>query len=216
MINFLYIIAILTYSLSASGYDSKISLINADIKQRMIKGNSWRYGCPVGLNNLRYLKVKHWNFKGTSEIGEIIVHKDVAKSVKKIFEELYAIKYPIKQMKLVSKYKGSDWQSIEVDNTSALNCRKVTGNKKKWSNHAYGKAIDINPIENPYVSKKGHISHKSSTKYRKRKHNSAKGIADKAMLLKKDKATKIFEKHGWSWGGDWKYIKDYQHFEYKK
>lgn len=84
----------------------------------------------------------------------------------------------------------------------------------KWSNHAYGKAIDINPIENPYISKKGHISHKASSKYRKRVHKASRGLSDKAMLLKKDKATKIFEKYGWKWGGDWRYIKDYQHFEY--
>ncbi len=202
------------YSLMADGYYSKISPITSEVKKRMIKGNSWKKGCPVDLENLRYIRIRHLDFKGMNKMGELIVHADVADGVVKIFEELYDIKYPIRQMKLVSEFKGNDWQSIEADNTSALNCRPVTGNKKKWSNHAYGKAIDINPIENPYISRTGYISHKASAKYRKRVHNSSRGLADKAMALKNDKVTKIFEKYGWTWGGDWEPVKDYQHFEF--
>ena len=81
----------------------------------------------------------------------------------------------------------------------------------KWSKHSYGKAIDINPIENPYISRKGYISHKASLTYRKRVHKKSTS-ADKALLLKNDKATKIFKKYGWIWGGDWSGVKDYQHF----
>ena len=199
----------------ADGYYSKISPITPETKKRMIKGNSWRYGCPVALNELRYLQVKYWNLKGTTNIGELIVHRNVAKSVSKIFGELYAIKYPIKQMRLVSDFKGSDWQSIEADNTSAFNCRNIIGNKNKWSNHAYGKAIDINPIENPYMSRKGTSSHSKSRPFlpNKRFHKSTLSPADKAVLLKNDKAVKIFKNYGWRWGGDWKGIKDYQHFD---
>ena len=143
-------------------------------------------------------------------MGEIIVHKDVAQEVKAIFAELYEIEYPIRKMRLVSEYKGSDWQSIESDNTSAFNCRKATGSKN-WSKHSYGKAIDINPIENPYISRSGRISHKASQQYRKRTHKK-NTAADKAVLLKNDKATKVFKKYGWIWGGDWSGVKDYQHF----
>jgi len=176
----------------------------------MIKGNSWRKGCPVPLRDLRYLKVTYMDFNGKDKTGEIIVHKDVAHDVKEIFSELYEMKYPVRKMKLVSDYKGSDWQSIEADNTSAFNCRNATGSKK-WSKHSYGKAIDLNSIENPYISRSGHISHKASKQYRKRIHkkNSA---ADKAVLLKNDKAVRIFKRHGWKWGGDWSGVKDYQHF----
>jgi poly-gamma-glutamate synthesis protein (capsule biosynthesis protein) len=143
-------------------------------------------------------------------MGELIVHKDVAIEVLDIFESLYALKYPIHKMRLVSEYKGNDWQSIEADNTSAFNCRNATGSKK-WSKHSYGKAIDLNPIENPYISRKGRISHKASLKYRKRVHKST-SHADKAVLLKDDKIVKIFKSYGWKWGGDWSSIKDYQHF----
>ena len=210
------LMTIAIYSLIAEGYNTKISPITENIKKRMIKGNSWKKGCPVGLKDLRYVRVRHWDFKGGSMMGELIVHADVSRGVSKIFEELYDIGYPVRQMRLVSDFKGNDWQSIEADNTSALNCRSVTGNKKKWSNHAYGKAIDINPIENPYISRTGYISHKASASYRKRVHKPSRGLADKALLLKKDRATEIFEKYGWAWGGDWDPVKDYQHFEYVK
>jgi hypothetical protein len=193
-----------------ANYNATVSPITPEIKKRMIKGKSWRKGCPVSLQNLRYLRVIHKNFSGQDQRGEIIVHKDVASEVKQIFKELYVIGYPIRKMKLVSDYKGSDWQSIEADNTSAFNCRKATGSKN-WSKHSYGKAIDINSIENPYVSRSGHISHKASYAYKKRQHKN-NSAADKAVLLKNDKAVRIFKKYGWKWGGDWSRVKDYQHF----
>ena len=191
-------------------YSYSISKITPEIKKRMIQGNSWRKGCPVSLKDLRYLHLKHIDFKGKDVKGEIIVHKDVSVEVTKIFKSLYTIGYPVKKMRLVSDYKGNDWQSIEADNTSAFNCRNATGSKK-WSKHSYGKAIDINPIENPYIARSGRISHKASLKYRKRVHKNST-YADKAVLLKNDKATNIFKKYGWKWGGDWPGVKDYQHF----
>ncbi|MFT7823794.1 MAG: M15 family metallopeptidase [Sulfurimonas sp.] len=191
-------------------YQARINKISPEIKQRMIKGNSYRKGCPVGLNDLRYLRIKHKNFIGKEQWGEMIVHKDVADEVLKIFEALYEADYPIRKMRLVSDYQGKDWHSIEADNTSAFNCRSATGSKK-YSKHAYGKAIDINPIENPYISRSGRISHKASLVYRKRVHKEDTA-ADRAVLLPDDKAVKIFKKYGWKWGGEWSSVKDYQHF----
>ena len=197
----------LTVSLMAT---STITTITPAIKERMIQGNSWHKGCPVGLQDLRYLRIKYLNFEGETKLGEMIVHKEVADEVVEIFHELYTIAYPIHKMKLVSDYKGNDWQSIEADNTSAFNCRKATGSKH-WSKHSYGKAIDLNSIENPYISRSGRIAHKASLQYRKRVHQQDT-VADKAVLLKNDKATKIFKKYSWKWGGDWSGVKDYQHF----
>ena len=188
-----------------------VSMLSDNIQHRMKKGNSWHKGCPVGLQDLRYLRIKYLNFEGETKLGEMIVHKEVADEVVDIFHELYTIGYPIHKMKLVSDYKGNDWQSIEADNTSAFNCRNATGSKK-WSKHSYGKAIDINPIENPYISRKGRISHKASLQYRKRVHRLDIHPDNWALLLKNDKATKIFKKYGWKWGGDWAVVKDYQHF----
>jgi hypothetical protein len=211
----LLITLIFISTLSANVNPFKILSINSDIKKRMIEGNSFKKNCPVPLKDLRYLSIKHLGFDGKDKIGELIVHKSISSDTLKIFDELYKIKYPIYKMKLVSDYKGDDWVSIEANNTSAFNCRPITGKKNKWSKHAYGKAIDINPIENPYISRKGHISHKDSLKYRTRNHK-LETLKDKAVLLKEDKAVKIFEKYGWKWGGDWITIKDYQHFEYKR
>jgi poly-gamma-glutamate synthesis protein (capsule biosynthesis protein) len=210
-------ILLLTTLLSSSlfaQFNASISKITPEVKKRMIKGDSWRKGCPVSLSGLRYLEVSHLNFYGDTVTGEIIVHKDVADDIVEIFEELYNMNYAINQMKLVSDFKGNDWESIEADNTSAFNCRKATGSKK-WSKHSYGKAIDINPLENPYISKKGHISHKVSKKYRKRVHKNINDFQDRAVLLKHDPATETFINHGWTWGGSWNTIKDYQHFSKK-
>jgi hypothetical protein len=211
MIKKVLLLTSITSTVLFAQFNYNISNITPAVKERMLKANSWRQTCPVSLVDLRYINVNHLDFNGQTVSGEIIVHKDVADEVVNIFSELYEIRYPIRQMRLVSDFKANDWQSIEAGNTSAFNCRPVTGNKKKWSKHAYGKAIDINPIENPYVSKKGYISHKASLKYKKRKHKT-NTYADKAVLLKHDKATKIFKKYGWKWGGDWRTIKDYQHF----
>ena len=200
----------LTVSLMATS-NSAITTITLEIKEQMKKGNSWHKGCPVGLQDLRYLRIKYLNFEGETKMGEMIVHKEVADEVVDIFHELYTIGYPIHKMKLVSDYKGNDWQSIDADNTSAFNCRNATGSKK-WSKHSYGKAIDMNPIENPYISKSGRISHTASLKYRRREHQKNIHPENWAVLLKNDEVTKTFKKYGWKWGGDWRGVKDYQHF----
>jgi len=178
----------------------------------MINIGSWQKECPVSIDDLCYIQVIHHNFNKEDKLGELIVHKSIAIDMIKIMNELYDINYPIYQMKLISNFNANDWESIEADNTSSFNCRKITGGKK-WSNHAYGKAIDINPLENPYISKKGYISHKESIRYKKRIHLNNESFQNKAILLANDKATKIFKKYGFKWGGDWKTIKDYQHFE---
>jgi hypothetical protein len=116
-------------------------------------------------------------------------------------------------MRLISEYNGSDFKSIEADNTSAFNCRFID-NTKRWSKHSYGKAIDINPIENPYVYSNGKTSHRKSIPFLKRVRVS-NTPPYRAMILKQDKSRKIFTKYGWGWGGYFKRAKDYQHF-YKK
>jgi hypothetical protein len=193
----------------SAAFKATISPLDSTVKKRMI-GKSWHQGCPVSLKELRYLRMSHLDFKGQTVQGEMVVHKEVAEEVVRIFKELYEAGYPVRQMRLVSDFGGNDWQSIEVDNTSAFNCRRATGSKK-WSKHSYGKAIDINPIENPYVARNGRIAHKASLKYRKRVHR-VDTHADKAVLLRGDRAVQIIKSYGWKWGGVWRYVKDYQHF----
>ena len=117
---------------------------------------------------------------------------------------LYRIHFPIRRMQLVDAYKGSDYRSIEADNTSAFNCRYVDGTTR-WSEHAYGRAIDVNPIENPYVSG-GSTSHRASVPYLDRSRPRA------GMFRDGDAAVRAFGAAGWGWGGTWSGAKDYQHF----
>ena len=203
---FLFLLSVTLYA----KYYASIHPISPTVKQRMLAGKSWHKGCPVDTEDLRYVKMSYIDFSGKERTGEMIVHKSVAKEVTAIFEKLYKAKYPIRQMHLVSDFGGSDWKSIDADNTSAFNCRNATGSHK-WSKHSYGRAIDLNPLENPYISRNGHIAHKASQKFRKRQHQNH-SAADRAVLLQDDPAVQIFKAHGWKWGGDWKGVKDYQHF----
>ncbi len=191
-------------------YHATIAPVNKTVKARMIKGHSWHEGCPVHYQNLRYLTMTYIDFTGKERTGEMIVHKAVAKEVTEVFKKLYKSGYPIRQMRLVSDFGGNDWKSIDADNTSAFNCRNATGSKK-WSKHSYGRAIDLNPLENPYISRNGHIAHKASLQCRKRQHRNS-SAEDKAILLRNDEAVKVFKAYGWQWGGDWHGVKDYQHF----
>ena len=202
---------LLTPWLLLAGYHATVSPITPAIKQRMVRGHSWHRGCPVGLDDLRYLRMTYRGFDGRDHTGEMIVHRNVADEVTAIFGELYRSGYPIKAMKLVSTYGGNDTVSINHDNTSAFNCRAVTGGTK-WSNHSYGTAIDINPLENPYVSRSGRIAHRESYAY-DRRHRTHHGPHPRSVILPGDPIVRSFKRRGWRWGGDWRSVKDYQHFD---
>jgi hypothetical protein len=168
-------------------------------------GISWRPGCPVSLDDLRLLTVSHWGFDGRVKTGSLIAHEDVAEDVVTVLRRLYKARFPIRRMVLVDRYGASDFRSIEADNTSAFNCRYVDGTTR-WSEHAYGRAIDVNPIENPYVSSDGSVSHDASVDYVDR------STRRKGMILSDSVAVRAFASVGWGWGGVWSGTKDYQHF----
>lgn len=181
-----------------------------------INGKSYRENPNVALSDLRYLKVLHYNFNHEQQVGEIIVNKAIAEDTLSIFKELYNAEYEIKSMHLVDDYwtgdpDTSDSASIDVNNTSAFNYRAATGSSK-LSNHAYGRAIDINPQQNPYVSYgsgKARWSHENANDY------IARDTGLDHVITHGDTAFKIFAAHGFIWGGDWNNPKDYQHFEKK-
>ena len=167
-------------------------------------GVSWRRGCPVALRDLRLLTLSHWGFDGRVRTGRLIVHRDAARGMVAVFRDLHAARFPIRRMVPVDAYGGSDFRSIEADNTSAFNCRYVDGTTR-WSNHTYGRAIDVNPIENPYVSG-GSTSHAASRLYVSRDRRRP-GMAYEGGAL-----VRAFDRIGWGWGGRWTSVKDYQHF----
>lgn len=168
-------------------------------------GRSWRPGCPVGLDDLRLVTVTHWGFNGRVKRGSLVVHEDVARDVVTVMRRLFNARFPIRRMTLVDRYGASDFRSIEADNTSAFNCRYVAGTTR-WSEHAYGRAIDINPIENPYVSSDGSVAHAASRAYVDRSRRRP------GMILPNGPVVRAFAAVGWGWGGFWSGGKDYQHF----
>lgn len=180
-----------------------ISRIDATQAKRMT-GVSWRPGCPVPLRDLRVLSFSHWGFERTVRKGRLIVHEDVARPLLGVFRELYAERFLIRKIVPVDMYGASDFRSIEADNTSAFNCRFVEGTGR-WSEHAYGRAIDVNPIENPYVSG-GRTSHPASVPYLDR------GRRRPGMAHEGEALVRAFDAIGWGWGGRWTSVKDYQHF----
>ena len=135
----------------------------------------------------------------------MIVHRDVAAQMLAVLRRLYADGFPIRRMVPIDAYGGSDFRSIEADNTSAFNCRFVDGTTR-YSEHAYGRAIDVNPIENPYVTSSGTTSHPASRAY-VRRTPFRPGMAAEGHAL-----VRAFDAAGWGWGGRWSGAKDYQHF----
>ena len=165
---------------------------------------TYRAGCPVGPPDLRTLELSYWGFDGRAHTGKLVVHRRVATGVVHVFRRLYAARFPIRRMVPVSAYRGSDDASMAADNTSAFNCRFVEGTRS-WSMHAYGEAIDLNPVENPYVrgrlvSPPAGRRFLSRTTYRQ------------GMAVEGGPAVRAFEAAGWKWGGRWTSLKDYQHF----
>jgi len=188
---------------AAGEFRGRLARIDAPRAKRMT-GVSWHPGCPVPLRDLRALSLSYRGFDGRAHTGRLVVHRDVARELVGVFRRLYDAGVPIRRMVPVDAYGGSDFRSIEADNTSAFNCRYVDGTTR-WSEHAYGRAIDVNPIENPYVSG-GSTSHGASRPYLDRSRRRP-GMAVEGGAL-----VRAFDAVGWGWGGRWSGAKDYQHF----
>jgi hypothetical protein len=175
--------------------------------RRRVRGSSWHPGCPVALADLRLLRIGYWGFDRRARVGKMIVAETSVPAVRTAFAALFRAHFPIRRMRLVDDYGGSDSASIEADNTSAFNCRPATGSSR-LSEHAYGRAIDVNPIENPYVYPDGTTVHAASRPYLDRSRHRP-GMAYRGGVL-----VRAFARAGWKWGGDWRppSATDYQHF----
>ena len=185
-------------------FRGSVSALSPAVRQTMT-GISWKAGCPVGLDELRLVRARYVGMDGRAHTGRIVVHGDVASEVVTVLRRLYAARFPIRRMVPVDAYGGSDYRSIEADNTSAFNCRYVDGTTR-WSEHAYGRAIDLNPIENPYVTSSGTTSHAESRRYlRRAPYRPGMAVAGGAVV-------RAFDAVGWRWGGRWSGARDYQHF----
>jgi hypothetical protein len=175
------------------------------IQRHRLYGSSWRPGCPVSLDQLRHVRLRYVGFDGAAHRGELVVNADAVATTRTAFSFLYAERFPIRRVRLVDDYGASDHASIEADNTSAFNCRRATG-ATRWSQHAYGRAIDVNPIENPYVYADGTTTHARSRPYLDR------SVRRPGMAYRGGVLVRAFRRAGWGWGGTWPGPTDYQHF----
>jgi D-alanyl-D-alanine carboxypeptidase len=171
--------------------------------------NTTMKGCAQR-DELRLVTLPYLNFKGETETGQLIVHERVAEDVRRIFVQLHQDKsYLIERMQLIDTYGGNDRASMAANNTSAYNCRLVSGSKR-LSNHALGLAIDVNPLINPYVWKRGTSPPGGKPWDTPRERQAARNKP--GMIMAESAITISFKKAGWGWGGDWQGTKDYQHF----
>ena len=176
--------------------------IGPRVRDRM--GTSWEPGCPVGLRDLRYLTVTFRGFDKTSHTGELIVHEEHARDVLGVFRRLYAARFPIEQMTLPTSAERDPTPSGDGNGTGAMVCRATTGGTS-YSAHAYGLALDLNPFQNPYESGDLVIPELASA-YLDRSWLRPGLITPDGLVVG------AFADIGWSWGGDWQSLKDYQHF----
>lgn len=177
-----------------------------DMIFKKMDGVTFNEDCPVTREDLCYMKVLYWGTDKQAHQGELIVNKAIASDLADIFYKLYKASYPIGSIQLIENYGGNDEVSMSNNNTSCFNGRKVAGSDV-WSKHAYGLAIDINPLYNPYVGADGTILPISGEAYANREDSFLYKIDEN------DYAYKLFTSYGFTWGGDWTNNKDYQHFE---
>jgi hypothetical protein len=167
-------------------------------------GSSHRPGCPVAVADLRLVTVTHLRFDGRPARGQLVVHRDAAAAVVRVFRTLLAARFPVAQVRTVEAYGGDDARSMAANNTSAYNCRRTTGGNG-WSEHALGRALDVNPVQNPYVRGTTVLP------------QAGRAYVDRArprpgMVLAGDPVVRAFAAVGWEWGGSWTGSKDFQHF----
>ncbi len=185
--------------------------LTEDIKARITGGSypDTEEPLQISYEELRYVHVLHYDFEGTIQQGELICNQAIAQDLVDIFYELYESQYPIERICLIDEYGADDEASMADNNTSCFNYRPVSGTAK-LSNHAYGCAIDINPLYNPYVRTRGGkelVSPDNAVPYADRS-------ADFPYKIdQNDLCYRLFAEHGFTWGGAWKNSKDYQHFE---
>ena len=181
--------------------DSAIEPLSPSMQTAMM-GKSWSPGCPVPLDDLRAVHVSYLGFDAQTHSGTVVVHKRFAQVVQSIFLDLYQARFPIHKIDLYNDY-GSKY--AENDITVGFYCRKADDAPSEWSSHAYGMAIDINPLENPYRNTEGTWWPETAAKYGPRDGATGKVTSSSSAFA-------IFTRNGWYWGGFYVGERDYMHF----
>ncbi len=185
-----------------------VSRISPALRRELV-GRNWTPGCPVPIEDLRLVRVSYWNFRGEVEPGPLVLNETVAADVLWVFRRLFLAKFPIKRIELAAKDRPRRpedyWNRSPRSVTASFNCRPATGSTS-LSHHSYGWAIDINPLQNPYVRGDGTVLRHIAKPYIDRRRHR------KGMILPGSVVVRSFERIGWEWGGNWHTLKDYMHF----
>lgn len=182
---------------------SEVTPLPPDLRDKMV-GVTWKEGCPVALDDLSLVTVPHWTLEGEVARGQLIVATAHAPGVVRVFDALFQARFPVQSMRPAHEFGGDDDAIMAANNTSAFNCRPVAGGKR-YSDHSYGHALDLNPLINPYV-RGDRVDPPGGRAYLSR-DPSVPGL-----VTADGPAVKAFSDAGWRWGGFWKSAKDYQHF----
>ncbi|HEY7538050.1 MAG TPA: M15 family metallopeptidase [Gaiellaceae bacterium] len=198
--------------LAPAPYHSSIRPLPAPLKAELT-GPYWRSNCPVSLSQLRLLTVRHWGFDGRPHTGQLVVHEDAAAPLSRVFRRLYELRFQIHHLRLEDMYDRRSWPD-DGDVTASFECRQAVrspcsgaaAGTGSWSNHAYGLAVDLNPVENPYVGC-GQTRDPEAVSFMDRTRH-RRGMVTRAVI-------DAFASIGWEWGGDWSgNTKDYMHFSH--
>jgi hypothetical protein len=193
---------------AATPFQSSVEPLPVDVRAQLRQAEVWRPGCPVALSDLRLLTVTHRDWAGRPQTGQLVVNKSVARPLQPVFRKLYELYFPIRHLSLDAAYfklpaDGDISGSFECRKAAASPCTRAT-TTTSWSNHAYGFAVDLNPVENPYVGC-GQSRDPAAQRYRDRSRHLRGMVTPQAIAA--------FASIGWGWGGSWTgNTKDYMHF----
>lgn len=174
------------------------------VPEEVAARSTWQSACPVGLDDLRYLAVSFWGFDERPHTGELLVNASASDDVVEVFRQLYEHRYPIEEMRVTRPEELDAAPTGDGNNTSAFVCRPSRGTTS-WSEHAYGRAVDVNPFHNPYV-RGALVLPELASAYTDRARQRP------GMIEPGDVVTAAFAQQGWGWGGAWRASKDYMHF----
>ena len=198
---------LLAVPLVALSFHSVVQPLSAPVRAELVTAKYWHKGCPVSLDDLRVLTVTHWGFDGRVHTGQLVTNKDAAPKLERVFRRLYELRFPIREMRLRIVYGPNS----PADSSGSFDCRQAvpspcTGGTATghWSEHAYGEAVDLNPVENPYVG--CGMSHDPAGRKYLDRSRLRPGMVTSAVVA-------AFRSIGWGWGGSWSgSTKDYMHF----
>ncbi|WP_430868696.1 M15 family metallopeptidase [Demequina aurantiaca] len=177
----------------------------SDVPEDVLERSTWASNCPVALDDLSYVTMPYWGFDQQVHQGEMLIHRTVAADVVTAFEKIYAAKFPIEEMRVITRFENEAPPTGDQNITSGFTCRKIVGTSDVWSEHSKGYAIDINPFHNPYIRDEA-LFPELSEAYLDRDDERPGMIADPGLVY--DAFTEI----GWDWGGHWDALDDWMHF----